>query len=140
MIKTRFTKRLLNLTLAFIFMLSAFWGLSYESVKAEDNEYEIMPCFTTIMSETYDIQINGLQATLTASIIPKYTTSLQITLELQKYTSGSWKTDKMWVATAYDDYLITEGKKLINIFSDYRLKVTFKADQETSVRYRYPSD
>lgn len=137
--KTRFAKRLLSFALALLFMLSAFWGLSYESVKADD-DYEIMPCFTTIVTEKYAITINGLQAIVSGSLIPAYKTSLQITLELQKYTSGSWKTDKMWVATAYDVCLITEGKKLINIFSDYRLKVTFKADQETSVRYRYPSD
>ncbi|MCH5316938.1 MAG: hypothetical protein J1E05_03075 [Eubacterium sp.] len=138
--RIRITKRLLGIVLAILILFSAFSVIACETVKAEDNEYEIMPCFTTIMSETYDIQINGLKATLTASLIPKYTTTLQITLELQKYTSGSWKTDKTWIATAYDDYLITDGSKLINVFADYRLKVTFKADQETSVRYRYPSD
>ena len=138
--KTRITKRLLSIVLSIMILFSTFSAVAYESAKADENGYEIMPCFTTIVTEKYSIVINGLQATVTASLIPAYTTTLQITLELQKYTSGSWKTDKMWIATAYDDCLITEGSKMINIFADYRLKVTFKADKETSVRYRYPSD
>ena len=136
--RTRLTKRLISVVLAIMILLSACSAAACETAKAEDNEYEIMPCFTTIVTEKYSIIINGLKATVTASLIPAYTTSLQITLVLQKYKNGGWYADETWVATAYDDCLITEGKKTINIFADYRLKVTFKADQETSTRIMYP--
>ena len=137
--KAKITKRLLSLALAILILLSSFSAVACEPAKAEENEYEIMPCFTSIMTEKYSIVIEGLKAIATASLVPVYKTSLQITLELQKYTNGGWYTDKKWVASAYDVYLITEQSKLINIFAEYRLKVTFKADKETSVRYRYPS-
>ena len=136
--KTRITKRLLSIMLATMLILSAFSATACKTIKAEENEYEVMPCFTTIMTEKYAITISGLKAVVSGSLVPKYTTSLQITLVLQKYTNGGWYADQTWVGTAYDDYLYLEGKKTINIFAEYRLKVTFKADQETSTRIMYP--
>ena len=136
--KTKITKRLLSIVLALMILLSAFSAAACETAKADENEYEIMPCLVTIMTAKYVITINGLQAVVTASLVQKYKTSLQITLVLQKYKDGGWYADQTWIATAYDDYLVEEGKKTINPFAEYRLKVTFKADQETITRIMYP--
>ena len=136
--KAKITKRLLSIALAIMILFSAFSAAACETAKADENEYEIMPCFTTIVTEKYAIDISGLTAYVFASVIPAYKTSLQITLVLQKYKNGGWYADQTWVGTAYNDYLYLDGKKTINIFAEYRLKVTFKADQETSTRIMYP--
>lgn len=136
--KTGLTKKLLSIVLAMMFLFSAFSATGCETAKAEENEYEIAPCFTTIMTAAYAITIDGITAHVSGSLTPKYKTSLSITLDLQKYSSGSWSTVKTWTASANDIHLTLEGSKVINIFSDYRLKATFKADQETVIRYRYP--
>ena len=136
--KAKITKRMLSIVLAMMILLSTFSVTACETAKAEDNEYEIMPCFTTIMTEIYSITIKGLKCTVSGSLIPVSTASLQITLVLQKYKNGGWYADKTWAGSAYDDYLYLEGSKTINVFSEYRLKVTFKANQETSTRIMYP--
>lgn len=136
--KKRITKRLLSFAVAMIILFSSFSVMACETAKADEIDYEIMPCFTTIMSEIYGITISGLNAHVSGSLTANYKTSLTITLSLQKYSNGSWTIVKTWTSSANDIHLILEGSKMINIFAEYRLKATFKADQETSVRYMYP--
>jgi hypothetical protein len=63
---------------------------------------------------------------------------LSIKIELQKEESTGYKTLETWTKSGTGTYLSLEGSRLINIFADYRIKVTCTAGGETFTTFDYP--
>lgn len=101
-------------------------------------EDEISPCYVTISGTVSYIKISGIKANCYASITSDYSTFLSIKMELQKKKSNGYETIETWSANKTGSFLELSKSKNINLLSDYRLKVTFKADKESSISYKYP--
>ena len=63
--------------------------------------------------------------------------SLSITMELQKLIDGDYSTIKTWSDSKTGVTMGLSESKLINVFSTYRIKVTFNAGGETVTSYDY---
>ncbi len=123
---------ILVLTMLFsIFAISSF-------AETTDEENVIMPRFTTISAVTTVFTISGINSTSSVSVSAKYSTSLYIKIELQKEKSSGYETIETWTKSGTGTVLLLEETRLINIFADYRIKVTCKAGSETHVTYDYP--
>lgn len=107
------------------------------SVSAAE-ESEIQPMAAVIDSYTYGISISGIKATCSATLQSSYAANLRITMELQKETSSGYENVETWTSSKYGSFLSVSESKTINVFSDYRLKVTVTANTETKVSYDYP--
>lgn len=64
--------------------------------------------------------------------------ALSIKMEIQKKKSAGYETLKTRTSSKTGTYLTMSENRNINIFSDYRLKVTFIADSKTETTYAYP--
>ena len=122
------------LILTMLFSASAFNSFA-ESVE-DDNG--VMPCFTTISAVSTVFSISGINSTSSVMLSSQYSTSLYIKIELQKEKSTGYETIETWTKSGTGTVLLLEETRLINIFSDYRIKVTCKADSETFTVYDYP--
>jgi len=129
-------KRSFSLVLVFTMLFSAF--VMNSSAAVVEDDYEIMPCFTTISAVSTSFTISGINSTSSVSVSSKYSTSLYIKIEFQKKESTGYKTLETWTKSGNGTYLILEETRLINIFADYRIKVTCTADQETHTTFDYP--
>lgn len=135
MVKSKFKSALCIL----LSMMIAFCQLSALTVSAAENdENEVMPCFSVISTTSASFTIDGVKATGYAKLITSSSASLSIKMELQKYSSGSYSTVQTWTTSGTGTSLSLNKSKTINILYDYRLKVTFKAGSETSVMFKYP--
>ncbi|MBQ7637825.1 MAG: hypothetical protein IJS90_02875 [Clostridia bacterium] len=94
--------------------------------------------FVYISSVLYDCSISGASIRCLASMSTESNMNISISMELQKFKSGTYDTIKTWNASVYGSNLDMNESRLINIFSTYRLKVTFTAATETITRYAYP--
>ena len=130
-----FIKKSLSLLLIFTMLFSFF---AINTCASEDNEYEIMPCFTTISAVTTVFSISGINSTSSVVLSSQYSTSLSIKIELQKEKSTGYETIETWTKSGTGRVLALEETRLINIFANYRIKVTCTADGETYVKYDYP--
>ena len=108
------------------------------SAAVVDDDYGVMPCFTTISSVSTSFVISGLNSTSTVTLISKVSTSLSIKIELQKEKSSGYETIETWTKSGTGYSLGLEETRLINVFSNYRIKVTCTAGGETHVKYDYP--
>ncbi len=128
-------KKVLSLVLVLTMLFSLF---VIPSSAAEEGENTVMPCFTVIDSVITSFTISGLVATASVTLISTIDSTLYIGIELQKANSTGYETVEEW-ATIGNGYVIgLEEKKLINVFSDYRIKVTCIAANEEVVLYDYP--
>lgn len=134
MIKTM--KKTVSLLLILTILLSTF--AIYSSAAVVDNGYDVMPCFTTIGSVTTGFSISGLNSTSSVVLVAKTSTSLYIKIELQKEKSTGYETIETWTKSGTGTVLSLEETRLINIFSNYRIKVTCTAGSETHTKYDYP--
>jgi hypothetical protein len=127
-------------SLSFMLILTMLFSVFTMNSTANDveNEYEVMPCFTTISAVTTVFSISGINSTSSVVLSSQYSTSLYIKIELQKEKSTGYETIETWTKSGTGTYLGLEETRLINIFADYRIKVTCKADNETHVTYDYP--
>lgn len=101
-------------------------------------EYEAMPCYTNISYAETVVNISGLKAECSADLRAINSMTLSIKMELQKNKSGGYETVETWTSSKTGTYLSVSESRLINVFADYRLKVTFTAGTETSIVYDYP--
>lgn len=101
------------------------------------NENDIKPCYVKIDGQSASIKISGIKANCTASLRSKSSMSLKIKMELQKNKSSGYETVETWTNSKTGTYLTMSETRNINIFCDYRLKVTFTAGSETEVVYKY---
>lgn len=129
-------KKSLSVVLIFTMLFSAFAITSSATTVEEENT--IMPRFSTIDAVATSFTISGLNSTSSVSLSSQYSTSLYIKIELQKEKSTGYETIETWTKSGTGTYLNLEEDRLINIFADYRIKVTCTAGGETYVKYDYP--
>lgn len=99
---------------------------------------QITPRFTTISGTTATIVIKGLNATVNATLMSNCSTNLKIVIELQKEKTSGYKTLETWTKSGAGTIISLEETRLINILSNYRIKVTYTAGSESTVLYKYP--
>lgn len=97
-----------------------------------------VPYYVNIKDPYAEISISGITASMKASFKSNSSTSLSIVMELQKLKSGTYQTIETYTKTGNGTSLSIAEDRLINLLSDYRLKVTFTAGGETAVQYKYP--
>lgn len=134
MVKT--IKKSVSILLILTMLFSTFAITSSAAVVEDD--YGVMPCFTTISSVSTAFSISGINSTSNVVLISKVSTSLYIKIELQKEKSSGYETIETWTKSGSGVTLTLEETRLINIFSDYRIKVTCTAGGETHTTYDYP--
>ena len=108
------------------------------AVSAAEAE-EITPMAAVIDSYSCGITISGVTAKCNAWLGASYATTLRITMELQKENSSGYENVKTWTSSKYGVSMNVSESRAINLLSDYRLKVTFTAGNESRVAYAYPS-
>ena len=129
-------KKTVSILLILTVLFSSFAIVSSASIGEED--YVVTPRFTTISSVATSFIISGLNSTSTVALTSKVSTSLYIKIELQKEKSSGYETLETWEKSGNGVTLTLEKTRLINVFSDYRIKVTCRAGSETHVTYDYP--
>ena len=118
-------------------MLFSFVAIN-SFANGNEDENQIMPRWSSINIVATSFTISGINSTSSVSITSKYSTSLYIKIELQKEKSTGYETIETWTKSGTGTMLGLEKDRLINIFADYRIKVTCRADSETFVSYDYP--
>ena len=134
MVKTM--KKTVSILLILTMLLSTFAITSSAAVTEDD--YEVMPYFTTISSVATGFSISGLNSTSSVLLTAKTSTSLYIKIELQKEKSSGYETIETWTKSGTGTVLSLEETRLINVFSNYRIKVTCTAGSESHIKYDYP--
>lgn len=124
--------------LSFLLMFSALASFLTLNVSETALGYETQPYYINVGNTSSKIQINGIKATCNAYIMVDKSTQLSIKMEIQKKKSSGYETLKTWTSSKTGTYLTMSENRNINIFSDYRLKVTFNAGSETETTYAYP--
>ncbi len=127
-------------SLSVVLMLTMLFSVCVINSSAEivEDENVVMPRFTTISAVATSFTISGINSTSSVSLSSQYSTSLYIKIELQKEKSTGYETIETWTKSGTGTYLNLEEDRLINIFSDYRIKVTCTAGSETYTKYDYP--
>ena len=133
---TNIIKKSVSIILILTMLLSVFALNS--SAAVIENDYEIAPCFTTISAVSTSFTISGLNSTSSVILTSKVSTSLYIKIEFQKEESTGYKTLETWTKSGTGRTLVLEETRLINIFADYRIKVTCTAGSETYTVFDYP--
>ena len=133
---TNIIKKSVSIVLILTMLLSVF-ALNSSAAVIED-DYELMPCFTTISAVSTSFTISGLNSTSSVLLTSQYSTSLYIKIEFQKEESTGYKTLETWTKSGTGTTLGLEETRLINIFADYRIKVTCTAGSETYTVFDYP--
>ena len=129
-------KKSLSVILVLTMLFSIFAINSSASTVEEENT--VMPRWSSISGVSTCFTISGINSISTVVITSKYETSLYIKIELQKEKSTGYETLETWTKSGTGTYLVLEETRLINIFADYRIKVTATADGETFTTYDYP--
>lgn len=133
----KIVKKIICFVLAFTVLVSSL--LIVSSANNENNdEYGVTPYFTTINTVATSFTISGIQSTSSVVLTAQGSNSLYIKIELQKEKSSGYETIETWTKSGTGTILSLEKTRLINVFSDYRIKVTCKAGSETHIRYDYP--
>ena len=127
-------------SVSFLLILAVLFSsfVVVSSATVSEDEYGVMPCFTTINSVATSFVISGLNSTSTVVLTSQVSTSLYIKIELQKEKSSGYETIETWTKSGTGVSLLLEETRLINVFSEYRIKVTCTAGGETHVKYDYP--
>lgn len=118
-------------------MLFSVFAINSSALEVEE-EYPVMPCWSVINSVGTSFSISGLVATASVSLSSQYSTSLYIKIEFQKEESTGYKTLETWEKSGTGTVILLEEDRLINIFADYRIKVTCTAGGETFTTFDYP--
>lgn len=124
----------------FVFLLMFSALISFSISNATEIAYgnEIEPYYINASRISSKIEISGIKATCTTSIRVEKSMPLSIKMEIQKKKSSGYETLKTWTSSKTGISLTMSENRNINIFSDYRLKVTFTAGSETEITYAYP--
>ena len=108
------------------------------SAESVGDEYGVMPCWSIISTVATSFTISGISSTSSVLLTSQFTVNLFIQIELQKLESTGYETIEKWSAFGDGLELGLEKTRLINIFEDYRIKVTCVAGNEQHVTYAYP--
>ncbi|MBO5333382.1 MAG: hypothetical protein J6B37_04625 [Clostridia bacterium] len=132
-----FVKKSLSILLV-ITMLFSLLAINSSAETVED-EYGVMPCWSIISTVATSFTISGINSTSSVLLTSQFTVNLFIQIELQKLKSTGYETIETWSAfESNGTYLTLEETRLINIFEDYRIKVTCVAGNEQHITYDYP--
>lgn len=131
---TRPARAVLCLLLALL-MLGGTWT-AYAAV---DDPPAITPYYVNIGKHTESFKISGIKAECLAILQSQTPMKLTIKMEFQKEKSNGYETIETWTTSKTGTALTLSESRNINIFCDYRLKVTYTAGSETVVAYRYPA-
>lgn len=104
---------------------------------ADNHDNEVAPLYVNISNHSENIEISGIKAKCTATLKSKKSVSLKIKMELQKEKSNSYETVETWTGSKTGKLLSVSESRNINLLSKYRLKITYTADKETAVVYKY---
>lgn len=143
-------KKVLSCVFALMFVFSAVACIPASAAVADSkvcaissaDDGGVMPMSSYVDNRVVRLRISGLSAEVsgelnTSSPVIKVT----IKLELQKLSSGEYKTVKTWEQTFNGTYGYLEDSAIVNPFSTYRLKGTFTAatatGAELAVSYAY---
>lgn len=118
-----------------LFLLGGTWT-AYAAV---DDPPAITPYYVNIGKHVGYFEISGIKATCKATLQTGKSMKLTIKMELQKLKSSTYETIKTWSSSKTGTTLTMSESRNINIFCDYRLKITYTAGSETVVVYRYPA-
>lgn len=118
-------------------MLFSVFAINSSAATVEE-ENTIMPRWSVINAVTTGLTISGINSTSTVCLTSQYSTSLYIKIEFQKEESTGYKTLETWEKSGTGTILTLEKTRLINIFADYRIKVTCTAGGETHTTFDYP--
>ena len=129
-------RKSISIILALIMLFSAF--VINSSANNAEEENTVMPRFSVISAVSTSFTISGLTATASVSLSAQYSTSLYIKIEFQKEKSTGYETLETWEKSGTGTVIALEEDRLINVFCDYRIKVTCTAGGETHVKYDYP--
>lgn len=130
-----FVKKSLCLVLVLTTLFSIF---AIQTSAVSEDENTIMPRFSVIDAVSTSFTISGINSTSSVVLTSKYSTTLYIKIELQKEKSGVYETIETWTQFGNGTYVMLEETRLINVFSNYRIKVTCIADNEQHITYDYP--
>lgn len=133
---SNFVRKGISILLIFTLLFSVS-AINSFGAEVED-DYGVMPCWSAIETVSTSFTISGIISTSMVILRSQYSTSLSIKIELQQLQSGVYQTIKTWTKTGTGNYLSLEETKLINIFSEYRMRATCTADGETHVKHIYP--
>ena len=130
-------KKSLSIFLIITMLFSALAINSFATENVED-ENQIMPRWSIIDAVSTSFTISGINSTSSVLLTSKFTVNLFIQIELQKEKSTGYETIETWSAFGDGVALSLEKNRLINIFEDYRIKVTCVAGNEQHITYDYP--
>ncbi len=119
-------------------MLFSLLAINASAAEVPEEDYGVMPCWTTIRSVDASLVISGINSTSIVKLYSNVSTSLKIVVNFQKYKSGGFDTLETWTETGTGTYLKLEETRLINIFADYRLRVVCTAGSESDLSLAYP--
>lgn len=125
-----------NIILMFLTCVMLFSSTVTASAALKDSNVA-SPCYTYISYDTINLTISGITAHCTATLHTSKSVKLTIKMELQKKKSSGYETVETWTESKTGTYLAMSESRAINIFCDYRLKVTYTAATETEVAYKY---
>ena len=128
-------------SLSIVLILTMLFSVLAINSTAEtvEDEYGVMPCWSIIDGVATSFTISGINSTSSVLLTSQFTVNLFIQIELQKLKSTGYETIETWSAfETSGTYLALEETRLINIFEDYRIKVTCVAGNEQHVTYDYP--
>ncbi|MCM1286353.1 MAG: hypothetical protein NC213_10120 [Acetobacter sp.] len=132
-----FSKKFVLICLSFVMLLS--YPLNVYAMLNNNNNGQADIMYTTIETNKLSISISGIKASCNASMTSKKSTTLKIKMELQKKKSSGYETVETWTNSRTGNTLALSKSRNINVFCDYRLKVTFTAGSESTTLYKYPS-
>lgn len=130
-------KKSISIILCLVMLFSVFSVSFVSNAAVVDNSNEIMPLYTTIETYGVNFEVSGFTITAVANIKSQVSTSLKITIYLQKETSNGYETIKTWTKSGTGYSLALSETATANIFLNYRIKVTMTAGSETITVFRY---
>lgn len=132
---SKFVKKGLSLFLVFTMLFSLF---AIQTSAVEEEESTIMPRWSAINSIATSFTISGINSLSSVVLTSQYSTTLYIKIELQKEKSTGYETIETWTTFGNGTYVTLEESRLINVFSNYRIKVTCIAGDEKHIVFDYP--
>ncbi len=133
----KFLKKSISIFLCLTIIFSVFSISLISNAADSESENTIMPRYSTIASYGVGFDVSGFTATARANLTSQISTNLKIVIYLQKETSDGYETVKTWTETGTGYGIALEESATVNIFLNYRIKVTMTAGSETITVYRY---
>ncbi len=130
------TKKFLSVALALITVLSCFSATTVFG-QTSDEDYVIQPRMAIIDQVIPGFTKKGITLYVSGMMTTKKSADLYIQLQIQKKKDGEYSPYITYAKTGTGTSLSLAKDINVNILYTYRLKATFEADTETSVRFLY---